>query len=202
MRAWQIVVGATALMMTHGAPAAAEALVPTGLGDIADAGGVLGVIAQPGTQFAQDFRLRLELAAAPLIGASERLPHPHRIGAMVDYYLDGASGLHFSAGFRSLSKRIRSASNNFLSPASSLLYSPRMGGALINHSGLRRTSPAATLGWTTAFSPTAVLGFEAGTMMQHGSAHANRSGIADQQFAGGSWTKIAPVAQVAFAMRF
>ena len=203
MRAWQLAVGATAMMMTHVAPAAAEALAPTGLSGVADAGGVLGVTAQPGTQFAHNFRLRVATAAVTSIDpASDRLPRPTRIGSMVDYYLDGASGLHFSAGVRALSKRIRGASNSFLSPADSALYAPRAGGPLVNHSGLRKASPAATLGWTTAFSSNAALGFEAGTMMQHGSGHATRIGIADPQLAGASWTRVEPVAQVAFAMRF
>lgn len=203
MRTWRFAAGAAAMIMTHAAPAWAEAVVPTGLSGIADAGGVLGVTAQPGTQLAHNFRLRVAMAASsPIDPASDRLPRPHRIGSMIDYYPAGVSGLHFSAGVRALSNRIRGASNAFLSPADSALYTPKAGGPLVNHSGLRKASPAATLGWTTAFSPTAVLGFEAGTMMQHGNARATRAGIADPQLAGGSWTRMEPVAQVAFAMKF
>ena len=155
MRTWRFAAGAAAMIMTHAAPAWAEAVVPTGLSGIADAGGVLGVTAQPGTQLAHNFRLRVAMAASsPIDPASDRLPRPHRIGSMIDYYPAGVSGLHFSAGVRALSNRIRGASNAFLSPADSALYTPKAGGPLVNHSGLRKASPAATLGWTTAFSPT------------------------------------------------
>jgi hypothetical protein len=48
----------------------------------------------------------------------------------------------------------------------------------------------------------AVFGLEAGTIMEHGGSRASAATIAQPQLRTNSWSRVDPVAQVAFALKF
>jgi hypothetical protein len=195
-----------AMMTTHVVPAAAETLVPAGLGSGADTGGVLGVTAQPGTHIYKNFWLRVnDLTPVRLTNQAllNQAPRVRRVATMLDFYPDSESGFHLSAGMRLLSKRGRQGFGAFKSEAtSSLIYTPSYSSRLPMKNNIARTAPAATLGWTTQLSKVAVFGLEAGTIMEHGGARNSAAMIAQPQLKTAAWSRIDPVAQVAFALKF
>ncbi len=152
MRAWQLAAVTAAMMTTHVAPAAGEALVPAGLGSGADTGGVLGVTAQPGTRLSRNFRLRVDFTTPTLLVGEQALvtaPRTRRIGTMLDFYPRSESGLRLSAGMRLLSKRGRATWNPYkASQPDSLIYTPATASQLPIRNNIAHSAPAMTLGWT------------------------------------------------------
>jgi hypothetical protein len=205
MRAWQLAAGAAAMMTTHVALAAPVSLVPVGLGGSADTGGVLGVTAQPGTRIAPNFRLRLGVSA-PVAITGQRTIDPmktRRIATMLDFYPDAESGLRLSAGMRMLSKRGRAAWSPYkASQPNALLYAPATAGKFPVRNNISQTAPTMTVGWTTRLSDTAVFGLEAGTIMEHGGTRRSSATIAQPRLKTAEWSRVDPVAQIAFAMKF
>lgn len=207
MRAWQLAAVAAAMMTTHVVPAAAETLVPAGLDSGADTGGVLGVTGQPGTLFS---KIHVRIAdLSPVIffrGSAQPLesrPRLKRVGRMIDFYPDADSGLHFSAGMHVLVRRAK----NVFSPdrdtsAMALIYSPAMTGRLTPRNNISRVAPAATAGWTTHLSKMAMFGLEAGVMMQHGGADRSAFAIAQPMTRAAAWSRMNPVAQASFGLKF
>jgi hypothetical protein len=206
MRVWQIAAAMAAMMTTHVVPAAAETLAPAGLGGGADTGGVLGVTAQPGTHIYKNFWLRVsDLAPANLNGQPlpNRGARMRRVASMIDFYPDNESGFHLSAGMRLLSKRWRQGSGSMKGlQSSNLIYTPSFSSRLPMKTNIARVAPAATLGWTTKLSEMAVFGLEAGTIMEHGGARNSAAAIAQPRLRTAAWSRVDPVAQVAFALKF
>ena len=206
MRRWQIAPVLAAMVTAHVAPVAAEALVPAGLGGGMDTGGVLGVTAQPGTRLSSRFRLRVgEMApvAVPGMQTIAAAPRPRRIATMVDFYPAPESGFRVSAGMRILSKRGRQSFALYkATQPGSAIYAPAMAAKLPLRNNITQTAPAATLGWTRRLSDKAVFGIEAGTIMEHGRGRKTAVAIANPDQRPAEWSRIDPVAQVAFAMKF
>jgi hypothetical protein len=205
MRVWQIAAAMAAMMTTHVVPAAAETLVPAGLGGGADTGGVLGVTAQPGTHIYKNFWLRVSDLPPVRIAnqaLSNQAPRVRRVATMLDFYPDAESGFHLSAGMRLLSKRGRGLGSFKTAQASSLIYAPALSSRLPMKNNISRTAPAATVGWTTQLSSMAAFGLEAGTIMEHGGARNSAAAIAQPHLKTAAWSRIDPVAQVAFALKF
>lgn len=205
MRVWQLAAVAVAMMTTHVAPATAETLVPAGLDSGADTGGVLGVTGQPGT-FLSKMHVRIsDLSPVAFFNGQSinAKPHLRRVGRMIDFYPDADSGLHFSTGMHVLMRR----GKNIFSPdrdmsATALIYAPAMTGRLTPRNNINRVAPAATAGWTTHLSKMAMLGLEAGVMMQHGGADRSAFAIAQPMMRAAAWSQINPVAQASFALKF
>jgi hypothetical protein len=205
MRVWQLAAVTAAMMTTHVVPAAAETLVPAGLDSGTDTGGVLGVTGQPGTLFSK-MHVRIS-DVSPIaffngqpIGAK---PHLRRVGRMIDFYPDADNGLHLSAGMHVLVRRAKSVfSPDRETSSTALIYSPAITGRLTPHNNINRVAPAATAGWTTHLTKMAMLGFEAGLMMQHGGADRSAFSIAQPMVRAAAWSRVNPVAQASFGLKF
>jgi hypothetical protein len=194
MRVWRLAAGAVAMILTHVAPASGEASVPAGLGGGTDAGGVPGGAVQSGSFLDATYRN----PSTPVGLTGDRKPKLRRLGSMMDYYpsADG-EGLHFSAGFRTLARKGRGAFNPFR-PArpNMLIYTPAVVNTLPISSGVKRNSPAFSMGWNRAVDSRAMIGFEAGTTMDHGGGR--NLGLSPSP----RWSRVDPVAQASFALRF
>lgn len=206
MRAGQLAAVMAAVMMAHGIPAAGAAPVSAGL-DTASGMDILGVSAQPGLRLADTLRLRL---TAPIMMAEpgqkqlvDAQPRPRRIASMLDYYPQGGGGFHVSAGMRLLAKKGRVGwSPSRGGRPGSLLYAPAMIATMPDRNNLARTAPAATVGWTAAVAGMATFGIEAGVIQEHGRTRTTMVSIAQPRLASSGWSRIDPVAQVAFAFKF
>jgi hypothetical protein len=205
MRAWQLAALAAAMMTTHVVPAAAETLVPAGLDSGADTGGVLGVTGQPGTLFSRMHVRISDLSPLAFFNGRTLDPRTHlrRVGRMVDFYPDADNGLHFSGGLHVLMRR----GKNVFSPdrdtsPMALIYAPAMASRLTPRNNIGRVAPAATMGWTTHLTKLAMLGFEAGAMMQHGGADRSALGLAQPALRAAAWSRVNPVAQASFGLKF
>jgi hypothetical protein len=205
MRAWQLAAVTAAMMTTHVVPAAAETLVPAGLDSSAGTGGVLGVTGQPGTLFSK-MHLRIsDLSPVAFFrGQSpDTKPHMRRVGRMIDFYPDADSGLHLSAGMHILSRRGRGTfSPDRDTSADALIYSPAMEGRMAMRNNIGRVAPAATVGWTTHLSKMAMFGVEAGTVMAHGGMNRSAAAIAQPLLRAAAWSRVNPVAQASFGLKF
>ena len=206
MRVWQLAAIAAATMTAHGVPAAAEAPALSGLSSDEGLGGVLGVTAQSGKPLSRNFRLRVEYSLPVLPGNTQLLrgkARPRRVATMLDFYPEADSGLHLSAGIRFLSKLGRQVWNPYrASQANALIYSPALVGRLPDRTNIARNAPAMTMGWTRTVSNVATFGIEAGTIFEHGGASRTSGSIADARLGTARWSRIDPVAQVAFALKF
>ena len=191
-------------MMAHGTPAAGAASVSTGL-DAASGIDILGVSAQPGFRLADTFRLRLTAPSAEEPSQKQMVdaqPRPRRLASMLDYYPQGG-GFHISAGMRMISRKGRSGWSPLKgSKPGSLLYTPTMGATMPDRNNLARTAPAATVGWTAAVADQATFGIEAGVIQEHGRTRTTMATIAQPRLASSGWSRVDPVAQVAFAFKF
>ena len=207
MRAWHSAAVAVAMMATHVAPAAGEALVSAGLGSSGDAwGGVPAAIAQSGAQLSRAIRLRFDGLVQPQdVSAASVVapPRTRRIGTMLDVYPAADTGLRISAGMRFLSRRARHGwAPDKESRPGALLYAPALAAKLPIRNNIAHAAPAVTLGWITHLSDLAVFGIEAGTIMERGSVRHSSAAIAQQQLRTAQWSRTDPVAQVAFGMKF
>lgn len=204
MRVWQLAAGVAAMMTAHGVPAAAEAPALSGLSDAGGLGGIPGVTAQPGQPLSRNFRLRVEYTLPMLPGVAQSVrARPRRVATMLDYYPRADSGLRVSAGIRFLSKLGRQAWNPYRqSQVGALIYAPAAAGRMPDRANIARNAPAVTTGWSTAISSLATFGVEAGTIFEHGGASRTMASIADPQRKTARWSRIDPVAQVAFALKF
>ncbi|WP_404713992.1 hypothetical protein [Sphingomonas sp. MMS24-J13] len=193
------------MMTTHVVPAAAETLVPAGLDGGADTGGVLGVTGQPGTLFSRMHVRISDLSPVAFFNGQSisAKPHLRRVGRMIDFYPEADNGLHFSAGMHVLVRR----GKNTFSPdrdasVTALIYAPAMISRLTPRNNINRVAPAATAGWTTHLTKMAMVGLEAGVLMQHGGADRTAFAIAQPMIRAAAWSRINPVAQASFALKF
>ncbi|UAK24964.1 hypothetical protein [Sphingomonas nostoxanthinifaciens] len=192
MRVWQLAAIAVATMTTHVVPASAEVQAPAGQGGASE-GGAFAFTALSGPQPYDQLDLRAEVKPVSI----EPKPKLRRIASMVDLLSDEDLGLHLSAGVRKMFRRGFGTFNPFAATrATSLIYSPAMAGLLPLRAPVRRNAPAVAVGWMRNISAHALIGFDAGTTFDRGIDQAVAA-LGNRR-----WSRIDPVAQASFALRF
>lgn len=161
------------------------------------------------TRISDNFRIRLDsgLVTSPAKsdgGQASRL-RKRFSSSMIDYYPMG-DGFHVSLGGR-LDNRTKGQRNGAL--ANGLLYAPKATRGRNGSSGFKRFSPAMTAGFGETIGKNMTIGLEGGALIARGDPamrefvrFAHIGSRNDSRFNMGGGSRINPVAQVAFALKF
>lgn len=147
------------------------------------------------------FRVRTNVATVPQgpLGARDRI-HQRLAGSMIDFYPVDGKGFRVSAGSRFYDVRGASSGSAIAGPdasARALLAVPRTATAPTAKAGLKRSTPALTMGYAGTLGASTNVGLELGAMK--GRAYA---GTADQGAHDGDGGKVNPVVSLVVGRHF
>lgn len=156
------------------------------------------------SRVAANFRVRTNVATVPQgpLGARDRV-HQRLAGSMIDFYPMDGQGFRLSAGSRFYDVRGASSGSQIAGPdasARALLAVPRTAGAPGGKAGLKRSTPALTMGYAGTLGAATDVGLEVGAMK--GRAYATTADIARSGAHEDGGGKVNPVVSVVLGRHF